>query len=219
MEHRRDEAESRLRTSVERFGLSPQKAAGIARIKRSQGQQEAARIAYLEGIEAFPENFEILDDYILWLEQEGRPWEAITELRTRIGARSPGITDWLDSDATEEAGMEDVRTRVAEAPEVLAMIRRLSVLLMNHSQNEFELAEGVRYVEKTLEIAPENPFAFRALALGYAKQGRAGDAIEAMITSVRLEPDVPQLRQQLYDLLNASGRTMEAEAVARGEFP
>ena len=219
VEHRREEAESRLRTSVKRYGLSPQKAAGIARIKRSQGQMEAAKIAYLEGIDEFPENFEILDDYVLWLEQEGRPWEAVTDLRNRIEAGSPEVVLWLQSDVSDEQQLELVKADVARKPEILGMIRRLSVLLMNHSQSEYELDEGVRFVEKTLEIVPDNPFAFRALALGYVKQDRDNDAIDAMITAVKLEPGVPQLRQQLYDILNATGRTMEAEAVARGDLP
>ena len=219
VEHRRDEAEARLRTSVNRYGLSPQKAAGIARIKRSQGQQEAAKIAYLEGIEAFPENFEVLDDYILWLEQEGRPWEAVTELRTRIESGSPEVVEWLNSDIPYETEFTVVQNDFANRPELLGMIRRLSVLLMNHSQSEYELSEGVRFVEKTLEIEPGNPFAYRALALGYVKQNRNAEAIDAMITAVKLEPRLPQLRQQLFDILSATGRTMEAEAVARGDFP
>jgi thioredoxin-like negative regulator of GroEL len=74
-------------------------------------------------------------------------------------------------------------------------------------------------VEKTIEIAPDNPFAFRALALGYVKQNRNEEAIDAMITAVKLQPNAPQLRQQLFDILSATGRSMEAEAVARGDFP
>ena len=65
----------------------------------------------------------------------------------------------------------------------------------------------------------DNPFAFRALALGYVKQDRNAEATDALITAVTLEPNVPQLRQQLFDILTATGRTLEAEAVARGEFP
>ena len=219
VEHRRDEAESVLRTSVDRYGLSPQKAAGIARIKRSQGQVEAAKTAYLEGIDAFPDNFEILDDYILWLEQEGRPWEAVTDLRNRIEATSPEVVEWLSSDIPDLQRTELIRDDFSDKPELLGMIRRLSVLLMNHSQSEYELAEGVRFVEKTIEIAPDNPFAFRALALGYVKQNRNEEAIDAMITAVKLQPNAPQLRQQLFDILSATGRSMEAEAVARGDFP
>ena len=219
VEHRREEAITHLQESIDRYGLSPQKAAGLGRLHRSRGDQEAARASYLEGIDRFPENFEILDDYILWLEQEGRPWEAITDLRTRIEDGSPTIVAWLNSEFTEPEQMEVVLAEFDRRPEFLAMIRRLSVLLMNHSESPYELNEGVTFVEKTLEIVPDNPFAFRALALGYVKQDRNAEAIEALITAVRLEPQVPQLRQQLFDILSATGRTMEAEAVARGDFP
>ena len=219
VEHRRAEAESHLRRSVDRYGLSPQKAAGIARIKRSQGDLEGAKAAYLEGIEAFPDNFEILDDYVLWLEQEGRPWEAITDLNTRIETGSPRVFAWLNSDAADPEEMMLIRREFEEKPQLLGMIRRLSVLLMNHSENRFELDQGVIFVEKTVEIVPDNPFAFRALALGYVKQDRNAEATDALITAVTLEPNVPQLRQQLFDILTATGRTLEAEAVARGEFP
>ncbi|MAJ45696.1 MAG: hypothetical protein CBC35_00020 [Planctomycetes bacterium TMED75] len=219
VEHRREEAESHLRESVDRYGLSPQKAAGIARIRRSRGDLDGAKAVYLEGIDAFPQNFEILDEYVLWLEQEGRAWEAITDLSTRIETGAPRVFEWLNSEVTDPEKMTSVMMTFEENPQLLGMIRRLSVLLMNHSQNRFELDQGVIYVEKTLEIVPDNPFAFRALALGYVKQDRNEEATEALITAVTLEPDVPQLRSQLFDILTAMGRTMEAEAVARGEFP
>ncbi|MED5507725.1 MAG: hypothetical protein VX684_07785, partial [Planctomycetota bacterium] len=145
--------------------------------------------------------------------------EAITELRTRLGNGSPVVTEWLDSgERTEELDAEALAV-LEENPNLLGMIRRLSVQLIDNAESEYDLQDGIRMVEKTILAAPDNPFAYRALSMGYLKQQRLDEAIEALITAIRLEPAMPQLREQLYDLLSRAGRSAEARAVTRGEFP
>ena len=219
VEHRRKDAERHMVTSIERYGASPQKSAGLARVLRSQGKLDEARAAYLEGIDLFPREYDLLDEYVIWLEQEGDPWEAITELRTRLGVGSPVVTEWLDSEEQVEELDAEALAVLEENPNLLGMVRRLSVQLIDNAESEYDLQDGIRMVEKTILAVPDNPFAYRALSMGYLKQQRLDEAIDALITAIQLEPTMPQLREQLYDLLSRAGRSGEARAVTRGEFP
>ena len=219
VETRRDEAEEFLRESIRKYGMSPEKISGLARILRSQTRPMEARETYMMGINEYPDNFLILDEYVIWLESEGDAWEAVTLLRDGISRKSDVISDWLALEEFDPGVVANVMPLIEEGPETLAMIRRLSVLLMNNAETPFDLAEGVRLTERTLDIEPENPFAYRALALGYVMQDRYDMGIEALYRSFELEPNEPIIRQQLVDLLNAEGRTSEAQSVSRGEMP
>ena len=219
VENRRDEAADFLRESMRKYGMSPEKIAGLARILRSQSKSLEASETYLRGINEYPANFQIMDEYVIWLEGEGRPWEAITLLREGIANSEESVPAWLALEGFEPEKVDEISVLLTERPEILAMIRRLSVLLMNNAETPFDLAEGVRLTERTLDVAPENPFAYRALALGYVLQDRNDKGIEALYRSFELEPNEPTIRQQLVEILNAEGRVREAEAVSRGEMP
>ena len=219
VENRRDEAADFLRESMRKYGMSPEKIAGLARILRSQSKSLEASESYLRGINEYPANFQIMDEYVIWLEGEGRPWEAITLLREGIANSEESVPAWLALEGFEPEKVDEISVLLTERPEILAMIRRLSVLLMNNAETPFDLAEGVRLTERTLDVAPENPFAYRALALGYVLQDRNDKGIEALYRSFELEPNEPTIRQQLVEILNAEGRVREAEAVSRGEMP
>ena len=219
VENRREDAKEHLRGSIEKYGMSPEKISGLARLLRAQSRSEEAREIYMQGITEYPKNFELMDEYVIWLENEGRAWEGITLLRDAISDNPESITQWLASDGMDAGGTEEISELIAENPEVLGMIRRLSVLLMNNAETPFDLEEGVRLTERTLDVAPDNPFAYRALALGYVMQDEIDKGIEALFRSLEIEPNDQMIRQQLFDLLTAEGRIREAEAVSRGEIP
>ncbi|MCH2146141.1 MAG: hypothetical protein MK082_13510, partial [Phycisphaerales bacterium] len=82
-------------------------------------------------------------------------------------------------------------------------------------ETPFDLAEGVELTERTLEAEPDNPFAYRALALGYARQDRLNDAADALRNSIRLEPRELIFRQQLIDVLSGLGRLDEVQEEVR----
>jgi polyferredoxin/tetratricopeptide (TPR) repeat protein len=219
VENRRDEAEAHMRESIDRYGLSPEKAAGVARLLRARTNDAGAAEWYRNALEEFPDSFDLLEEYVLFLESTGRQWEAITYLRERLSEAPPPTAAWLDSSTPDIVMIEQMRTIIRTRPHLLGSVRRLSILLMNNAETPLDLAAGIRLIERTLDIDPLNPFAYRALALGYVKQDRLSDAAEALRTSVRLEPNEPALRQQLVDLLSGMGRLQEADEVARGIKP
>lgn len=219
VENRRDDAEAQMRESIDRYGLSPEKAAGLARILRSQEKNSEADAAYRSGLEEFPAAFSLLEEYIMSLEASNRPWEAITYLRNILENAPAPTADWLSLNQPDIIVTQKMREIFEEQPHLLGATRRLSLLLMNYQETPRDLADGVRLVERTIDIEPDNPFAYRALALGYGRQNRVNEAAEALRTSVRLEPNEPLLRQQLINLLRATGQNEEAMAVERGEAP
>jgi len=219
VENRRDEARERMVMSIDRFGLSPEKAAGLARLMRAESRDSEAADWYRRGIEENPESFDLVEEYVHFLESDVRPWEAITYLKERLAEEPTPTEAWLESTTTDEVMTRQMRSLIGRKPQVLGMARRLSLLLINHAETPGELADGVRLIERTLDIEPENPFAYRALALGFVKQERWEDAVGALVTSVRLEPDEPLLRQQLADLLASLGRVKESQEVLDGKLP
>ena len=219
VENRREDAERFLRESILKYGMSPEKISGLARLLRSQTKPVEARETYMIGIKEYPDDFQLLDEYVIWIESEGRAWEAITLLREAVARTTESITDWMVLERFDPEVVSQVIPLITERPQILAMIRRLSVLLMNNAETSFDLAEGVRLTERTLDVEPDNPFAYRALALGYVLQDRNEMGIEALYRSFELEPNEPIIRRQLIDLLNAEGRSSEARSVSRGEMP
>jgi Flp pilus assembly protein TadD len=79
-------------------------------------------------------------------------------------------------------------------------MRRLSLILIERG-DVAQVEEGIALVERTLEIAPDNPFAYRAMALGYGRLERFDEAVAAMRKAVELEPEDWRLREALRELL------------------
>jgi len=216
VERRMEEAEGVMRRSIERYGISPENAAGVGRILNARGEHQAAEEWYLSAIERLPQSFPLLDEWVAVLEADGRAWTAITFIRQRLETAPPVLAEWLGQEGSAPPAMiDEVRAVFAEQPWILAAIRRLSIMLMNHGQTPTELTESVELTERTLEAEPENPFAYRALALGYVKLDRLNDAVRALENSIRIEPDQVVFRYQLAELLNGMGRIAESEEQIR----
>lgn len=212
-------AEEHMRASANTYGLSPEKAAGIGRLLRLRSDSATTHEFYRNSLKELGANAAILDEYIAWLEFENRPWVAITFIRGELERAPEPVQQWLATKEPNASVVDAARTVLEANPAWLHAIRRLSLLLMNHGETNLDVNQGIALVKKTLEIEPNNPFAWRALALGYAKIEDAPKAVDALMTSVRLEPDEPLLRKQLIDLLRHTGRPQEAAAVESGELP
>ena len=89
-------------------------------------------------------------------------------------------------------------------------MRRLSLVLIERGDAS-QVEEGIALVERTLEIAPDNPSAYRAMALGYGRLERFDEAVAAMRRAVELEPEDWRLREALGELLIGVGRLTEGE--------
>ena len=183
---RMDEAERTLRDGIERDGLNEAYAAGLGRVLRTR-DADAAIAWYDATMAKEPLWVQLQDDYVTWLVSEGREPQAIAAARSALErARAVGADARLD----------------------LFLMRRLSLLLAEHGAGQ-ETQEGIDLTLRTLEIEPDNPFAYRALALGYARMERMDEAEAALRTAVRLAPQDWRLRQSLGELLMGIGRAAE----------
>lgn len=178
-----DGAERTLRESVARHGSTEAAEAGIARLLRAQGREEEAREHYLAAAIANPQWGDLRDEAIVWLDAEG---------------------DFAGAIDLARAGLQAL-------PGDLRSMRRLSLLLIERG-DEDQVLEGIELVETTLEIAPGNPFAYRAMALGFGRLGRFEDAVAAMRSAVEISPEDWRLRQSFGELLAGIGRGAEAES-------
>jgi polyferredoxin/tetratricopeptide (TPR) repeat protein len=174
-------AESILRTTIERRGPNEAAVGGIARIMRARLRGEEALAWYREWAPKRPAWGSMRDEGIVWLDSEGLFPQAI----------------------------ELARLGVESAPDDLRSMRRLSLLLIERG-DETQVREGIRLVQRTLEIAPGNAFAYRAMALGHGRLGELEEALPLMRRAVEIEPSDWRLRQGLAELLQGIGLDAEA---------
>ncbi len=181
-----DEAEATLRRAADRDGLNELVAAGIGRVLRGQRRADDAVRWYESTGAEHPRWFGLQDEYVQWLAEEERGAEAIAAARRAL----------------------------EREPSELFYMRRLSIVLVEKGSDE-EVAEGLRLTERTLEIAPDNPFAYRALGVGYGRLGRTEDAERAMRRAAELAPNDWRLRQALGEFLLGSGRDQEGATLIK----
>jgi len=187
------EAEATLRGAIERDGLTEVSAAGIGRILRGQRRFDEARQWYIETLSAHPLWVQLQDEYVQWLVSDGKIDRAMTASRDAlIRARAEGA-----SEASE-----------------LFLMRRLSLLLVEHGVGD-TILEGVDLTLKTLEIEPDNAYAYRALAIGYARLERMDEAEAALRKSIAIAPADWRLQQSLGELLMGIGREAEGSVIIK----
>lgn len=185
-QHRFDEAESLLRRSIARYGDNEAAVAAIGRLLRVQLRVDDANAWASTKLDEHP-------DYTNLLEESAMALEADNDPQTAIGL---------------------CRQVLERTPENLTVMRRLSLLLVLRGDTA-QLDEGIALIRRTLEIAPNNPFAHYALALGLGKRGDMDDAEREMRRAVELDPENTRLNQALGELLSGVGKATEAAPFLR----
>ena len=176
-----DDAMDELDTTIERIGLTEDLALGRSRLLRILDPR-------------------LVDDWYGTVLAEQPTWMRLRDER---------IT-WRLEQLTPGAAIEEARAAVAATPDELLALRRLAVLLVDHGGPD-GWRESAELTERTLEIEPANPNAWRALALARAKTGDFEAAEKAMSEAVRLAPDDWRLRHQYAVLLNDRGKWDDAD--------
>ncbi len=131
-------AEAVLRAAGERDGWSEAIATGIGQTMKGRGRLDLASAWGLEQCALHPEWEGFADSVSVWLREEGRTEEAIALMREAVTRR----------------------------PESLALLRRLSLLLCESGDDGLR-SEGIAIIDRTLEIAPDNAFAYVARGRAY----------------------------------------------------
>jgi Flp pilus assembly protein TadD/ferredoxin len=180
------DAEAILRRTAEREGMNESIAAGIARVKRGGGS---------------------LDDALAFSRAQ---WEA----NPSWGALREELVTWLAAEGRRADALAIARRAVALAPDDLTAMRRLSILLVE-GETDAETEEGIALVTRTLEIAPDNPFALRTRASGHARLGRIDAAEADLRRAMELAPGEWRFVQQLGEMLMSHDRQREAMPLLR----
>jgi tetratricopeptide (TPR) repeat protein len=107
--------------------------------------------------------------------------------------------------------ISEARTGYAANPDDLLAMRRLAVVLLDYG-TPLEWSESEKITTRTLEIEPENAYAWRALALAQAKLGDLATAQVAMEKAVEFAPQDYLLRSHYVRLLNDRGFLNHARA-------
>jgi Flp pilus assembly protein TadD len=179
-------AEARVDAMISRDGLDEATAAARARVIRGDGR---------------------LEDALRFSESTWRAHPAWGGLREEL-------VTWLLEDGRREEAVAIAREAVAKDPNDLTAMRRLSLVLVDSDFNA-EVEEGLALVERTLEIAPGNPFAMRARATAMRKLGRFVEAERVLREAIELSPNTWQLHQELGEMLMAGDRAREAASILK----
>lgn len=179
-------AEARVDAMISRDGLDEATAAARARVIRGDGR---------------------LEDALRFSESTWRAHPAWGGLREEL-------VTWLLEDGRREEAVAIAREAVAKDPNDLTAMRRLSLVLVDSDFNA-EVEEGLALVERTLEIAPGNPFAMRARATSMRKLGRFVEAERVLREAIELSPNTWQLHQELGEMLMAGDRAREAASILK----
>jgi tetratricopeptide (TPR) repeat protein/NAD-dependent dihydropyrimidine dehydrogenase PreA subunit len=106
------------------------------------------------------------------------------------------VTGLIGMGRTGEA-IAMARARHAALPEDIVAMRRLSLLLIEHGDAPQDVEEGVRLVNRTIEIDPSNPNAWRVRAMGMVRLERREEAIASVQRALELAPGDPGLQDAL----------------------
>jgi Flp pilus assembly protein TadD len=174
-------AEETLRAVAEREGMTESYAAGIARTVRGGGDLRGAVDFARAQWEANPS------------------WSGLRE----------ELVGWLVADERRAEALALAREALVRTPDELTAMRRLSVLLIEGGVRE-EIGEGVDLVTRTLEIAPDNPFAHKMRAEGLDLLGRPDDAERDLRRAVELAPGDWRFMQALGEFLMSHDQQREA---------
>jgi Flp pilus assembly protein TadD/NAD-dependent dihydropyrimidine dehydrogenase PreA subunit len=181
------EGERLLRAAAERDGMNEVLAALIMRTMRAGGRSPEALAFGRAQWDANPS------------------WEGLRE----------ELVTALVADGQRDAAIAVARRAHEAAPDDLTAMRRLSLLLVEGEAGP-EVAEGLALVDRTLAIAPGNPYAMRARAMALRKLDRAAEAEEELRRAMELVPDEAVFVQELAELLMATDRLKEgAEMMKR----
>lgn len=171
-------AEKFVHRAIERRGQTEALAVNLFWVIRSQGRRDDAR-AYAEAVLAEEPGFtELGDELVRWLEFEGHVDEAIARCRVLL----------------------------AQNPNSLLPMRRLSLLLVQHDDAE----AGIELIRRTIRVEPGNPHAHHTLALALIYQGRPGEAYESLRRALALAPDSPGANADMAKVLDLLDRSDEA---------
>jgi tetratricopeptide (TPR) repeat protein len=176
-----DDALVELDDTIGRIGMTEDLALGRSRLLRILAPQ-SLDVWFGEVLTLHPDWMRLRDERITWRLEQMTPGDAIAEARVAVAA----------------------------TPNELLALRRLAVLLVDHGGPD-ACRESAELTERTLEIEPGNPNAWRALALARAKSGDFEKAGIAMAEAVRLAPGDWRLRHQYAVLLNDLGRWDDAD--------
>lgn len=119
---------------------------------------------------------------------------------------------WRSGEMSLASAIAEARVGLEAMPDELLPIRRLAVLL-SESDDPDAWLESRELTERTLEVAPNNEAAWRALSVVQTKLGRFDDAETSMQKAIELSPRNWRIITEYALLINDRQRRDEAEAL------
>ncbi|MSR41197.1 MAG: 4Fe-4S binding protein [Phycisphaerales bacterium] len=179
-------AEAMLRAAGERDGWSEAIATGVGQTLKGRGRLDLASAWGAEQCAVHPEWDGFADSASVWLRDEGRTAEAILL----------------------------IRKAVTQHPDSLALLRRLSLLLCESGDAALR-NEGIAVIDFTLEIAPDNAFAYVARGRAFRDAQDFTRAEADLRKAAELAPQSSMVLDTLGQFLMSIDKVREAAGILK----
>jgi tetratricopeptide (TPR) repeat protein len=205
---RAGEALDACREAVERRPDEAQPHLLLGGLLERQGQTDEAARSYAAAVEAAPESVEARRAYGMFLERS-RGREAAVAYQREMLRRDPGLpgAHYLLSYALMREGrtaeaVAELRAELRGVPNFRLAVAALARILATDPDPAIrDGAEAVRWAERLVVLAPDDPTAFDTLAAAYASAERFEAAVTAEARAIelaRLQPGAGSDRVERY---------------------
>ncbi len=154
-----DQAEAVLRASIDTYGANEARLMGLGRVLRGAGRPHEAEDLYRDVTAAHPEWTRLADEFVLWLEGEGRTMDALAAVRRAQEAAPENLLLMRRRSLMEaqygdvERGIALIRRTIEIDPDNVAAYEALALALVAAERPY----EAIVPIERAIEMAPDQP--------------------------------------------------------------
>ena len=136
------------------------------------------------------------------------------EIKSLVARNRAHLADRLKERGRAGAAVLEYRRALAETPDSVPVLNRLSSVLIGLEKNE----EALRFLDRAREISPDHPTTYLQIGETYMKSKNFKRAEEAFIESVQINPFSPDLHDHLahtYEMLGEKNLAAKEREIAK----
>ena len=174
----------------------------LAALHQSEGRDDLSKQVLLQGIEAFPNDEDLLYEYGLMLENDGDHeaalaiMEKIIELKPDHAAALNFVGySWADTKVNLDLALEYIRRAIALKPENGYIHDSLGWVYYRQGK----LEKAIRELEIATRLSPEDPAILDHLGDVYLESGRLRDALRTYKKALKLSKDDEETKKRVLE--------------------
>ncbi len=174
----------------------------LAALHQVEGRDDLSKKVLLQGIEAFPNNEDLLYEYGLMLENDGDHEAALAIMQKIIELKPDHAAalnfvgySWADTKVNLDQALEYIRRAIELKPENGYIHDSLGWVYYRLGK----LEQALKELETATRLSPEDPAILDHLGDVYLESGRVRDALHAYKKALKLSTDDDQTKNRLLE--------------------